>query len=194
MTEPFYLASRAAGVVFDVSVALFAVGEFQQALRVRRAGSRTNLRDEVVFRLVFFAGILALPVGARLVPPAHVGGAAIFVVGTVIGWLGLVLRWWSFATLGRYFTTVIKVSADQVIVDRGPYRLVRHPGYTGLLFAFAGCGLMIGNWAAAVLSVAIIASALVFRLRREERALVAARGSAYLRYAEGRARLLPFIW
>ncbi|WP_238384870.1 methyltransferase family protein [Segeticoccus rhizosphaerae] len=63
-----------------------------------------------------------------------------------VGWLGLLLRWWSFATLGRYFTTVVKTSADQVVVSRGPYRALRHPSYTGLLAAFLGCGLMLGNW------------------------------------------------
>jgi len=80
------------------------------------------------------------------------------------------------------------------MVDRGPYRWVRHPGYTGLVMAFLGFSLMLGNWVGVVTSVILILAAVIYRLRGEERALVGARGAAYLDYAKGRARLLPFIW
>ncbi|WP_230208208.1 isoprenylcysteine carboxylmethyltransferase family protein [Microlunatus sp. Gsoil 973] len=177
-----------------MSVALFAIGELQQAVRTRGGASRSRFGDEAAFRAIFFAGILVLPSCLRFLPQADIGGAAIFVIGAVVGWLGLLLRWWAFVALGRYFTTVVQVSADQPIIDRGPYRFVRHPGYSGLIVAFLGCGLMLGNWAAAVISAALIAAGLIVRLLREERALVAMRGSAYRDYAKGRARLLPFIW
>ena len=192
--EPYVVASHTAGAVFDVSIALFALGELQQAFRVRHGAKTSSFRDEAVFRVIFFAGVAALPVCIRFIPAADVPGPWIFEIGAAVGWFGLLLRWWSFATLGRYFTTVVKVSSDQPIVDRGPYRFVRHPSYTGLLLAFLGGGLMLGNWVATIVSVAIIASALIFRLLHEERALVQARGSAYLDYAKGRARLIPFLW
>ncbi|MGO4533405.1 methyltransferase family protein [Leifsonia sp. 2MCAF36] len=194
MAVPFVLASTAPGVIFDVSVVAFALGEVQQVLRGRRRGAVSSIRAELVFRLVFFAGIVALPLCLRLVPSADIGGLPVFVIGAVIGWLGMLLRWWSFATLGRLFTTVVKTSADQPIVDRGPYRCVRHPSYTGLLLACLGFGLMLGNWAGVITSVVLVLAAVVYRLRGEEQALIEARGSAYLDYARGRARLLPFIW
>lgn len=191
---PFLTISHAAKVVFDGSVVAFAVGEFQQTLRVRRREARADFRAELVFRVVFFAGVLALPAGASLAPAADIGGWPIFVVGVVVGWSGLLLRWWSFATLGRYFTLVVKASADQPVVDRGPYRFLRHPGYTGLIAAVLGCGLMLGNWLSALVSTLLVTAALVYRLVGEEGALVEAKGSVYLDYARGRARLLPFIW
>jgi len=194
MTVPFFLASPVGRVVFKVSVVMFVLGELQQVLRVRRRSLPGNIRAEGVFRAIFFAGILALPLCQWLVPWAVIGGPVIFVIGTVIGWLGLLLRWWSFARLGRFFTTVVKASADQPIVDWGPYRWVRHPSYTGLIVVFLGSGLMLGNVAGVVMSVVLIVVAIVYRLRDEERALVKARGEAYLDYAKGRARLLPFVW
>ena len=194
MPQPYLATSDAAEVVFGVSVVVFAVGELQQTLLVRRSDAHASIRDELIFRLWFFAGIIALPTGARFIPGAEAPGPLIFAVGAVVCWLGLLLRWWSFAVLGRYFTTVVKTSPDQPIIDRGPYRFVRHPGYTGLILAFLGCGLMLGNWAATAVSVAVVTSALVVRLLQEERALIAARGSAYLEYAERRARLIPFVW
>jgi protein-S-isoprenylcysteine O-methyltransferase Ste14 len=182
-----------AQVVFEVSVGAFAIGELWKSLRWRR-DARADVPAEIVFRVVFFAGILLLPISRKVVPGAVIGGAGVFVLGAVVGWLGLLLRWWSFATLGRYFTTVVKASPDQPVVDRGPYRWLRHPSYTGLLLVFLGCGLMLGNWVGAAASVVIVLAALVYRLRREERAMVAAVGESYSRFASSRARLVPYLW
>ena len=75
--------------------------------------------------MLFFGGILMLPLGLSVVPGAVIpGGAVSFVVGTVLGWLGLLLRWWTFVALGSYFTTVLKTSSDQSVVERGTYRVL----------------------------------------------------------------------
>jgi len=183
-----------ARLVVGVSVAAFAVGEFSQVVKWRRGASRTDVRGEVVFRVIFFAGILLLPLAQALAPEAVLDGAGVFVVGTVIGWLGLLLRWWSFATLGTYFTTVVKTSPDQVVVERGPYRILRHPSYTGLLAAFVGCGLILGNWVGTAACLLLILVGLIYRLLREEHAMIDSLGAAYLAFAKDRARLVPFIW
>jgi len=183
-----------ARLVFDISVAAFAVGEFSQAVKRRHGASRTDLRGEVAFRVVLFAGILMLPLAQTVAPGAVLAGAEVFVLGTVIGWLGLLLRWWSFATLGKYFTTVVKTSADQLVVSRGPYRVLRHPSYTGLLAAFLGCGLMLGNWVGTVASFLLILVGLIYRLLREEHAMIDTLGDAYTSFAKDRARLIPFVW
>lgn len=185
----------AANLVFDISVGAFAVGELQQAFRVRRAASHSNLLAELLFRAMFFGGVMMFPAGRVVAPGAVIGGGLWpFSVGVAVGWLGLLLRWWSFATLGTYFTVVVQASADQLVVDRGPYRLLRHPSYTGLLLAFVGCGLMLGNWVGATGSVALVLVALLLRIRIEERALTAAIGTRYGAFAAGRARLIPFVW
>jgi protein-S-isoprenylcysteine O-methyltransferase Ste14 len=195
MATPFVQQSHAAGVVLGVSVVAFGVGELLQSLRVRRGAGSADLLGEVLFRVLFFAGIVVLPLSASHVRAAVIpGGAAPFVVGAVVGWFGLLLRWWCFVVLGRYFTVVLKTSADQVVVDRGPYRVLRHPSYTGLLLAFVGGGLMLGNWLGLLGSFVLVLVALVYRIRIEERALNAALGSAYADYARHRARLLPYFW
>ena len=117
-----------------------------------------------------------------------------FIVGVVVAWLGLLLRWWSFRTLGRYFTLVLKTSPDQVVVDRGPYRVLRHPSYTGLLMAVLGCALMVGNWLGLVTCSALVVVATVYRIRIEERALIEALGETTGTSRASRARLVPFIW
>jgi protein-S-isoprenylcysteine O-methyltransferase Ste14 len=183
-----------ARLVFSISIAAFAVGEVSQAVKWRRDATHTDLLNEVGFRVIFFASILMLPFGRALAPDAVFNGAEVFVVGAIIGWLGLLLRWWSFAALGEYFTTVVKISADQVVIERGPYRVLRHPSYTGLLAAFLGAGLMLGNWVGTAASFFLILVGLIIRLLREERAMIDTLGDAYVDFAKDRARLVPFVW
>ena len=193
--EPFVQRSDAARLVFALSVGAFVVGELFQALRVRRGGTRAGLVAEALFRAVFLAGILFIPLGRVIAPDATIpGGVWIFSTGVLVGWWGLLLRWWSFVTLGKYFTVVLTTTEDQPVVDGGPYRVLRHPSYTGLLLALLGCGLVYENWFSAAGSVLIVLTALVVRIRIEERALTAALGDRYRDFCADRARLVPFLW
>ena len=54
---------------------------------------------------------------------------------------GLILRWWAIITLGRFFTVDVTIEKDHELVERGPFRIVRHPSYTGVLLAFVGLAL-----------------------------------------------------
>jgi len=184
-----------ARIVAFISVGAFSAGELLQALRMRRGAMRVSVRAEAAFRAMFFSGILLLPAGRAVAPGAVIGGGvSLFALGVAIGWLGLLLRWWSFVSLGKYFTAVVKTREDQPVVERGPYRVLRHPSYTGLLLAFAGGGLMLGNWFSTMGAVGLVLIAIVYRLRIEERALSATLGNRYREFAAGRARLIPYVW
>jgi protein-S-isoprenylcysteine O-methyltransferase Ste14 len=192
---PFGEQSNVARVVLTVSVGAFVTGELVQAFHMRRGAKLVNVRGEVVFRAMFLGAILLWPIGRAVIPAADIGGGAwLFTLGTLIGWLGLLLRWWSFASLGKYFTVTVRTSEDQLVVERGPYRVLRHPGYTGLLLTFAGGGLIADNWVSAVGAVGVLLIALIYRLRIEERALNDALADRYQQFAASRARLIPYVW
>lgn len=183
-----------AGAVLVISAGAFATGELVQAFRARHGATLVDVRAEVLFRVMFFVAILFWPVGRAICPAAAVGGLWPFPLGIVVGWLGLLLRWWCFVSLGRLFTVTVRTSEEQLVVDRGPYRVLRHPSYTGLLLVFSGGGLVAGNWVSAAGALAVLLIALIYRLRIEERALEEALGDRYRRFAENRARLVPFVW
>jgi protein-S-isoprenylcysteine O-methyltransferase Ste14 len=192
---PFGELSNVARVALAISVGAFTTGELVQAFHLRRGSKLVDVRAEVVFRALFLGAILLWPIGRAVTPAASIGGGAwLFTLGTVIGWLGLLLRWWSFASLGRYFTVTVRTSEDQPVVERGPYRVLRHPSYTGLLLAFAGGGLIVDNWVSAAGTAGVVLIALIYRLHIEERALNDALGDRYQRFAASRARLIPYVW
>src|SRR3546814_7056360 len=101
------------------------------------------------------------------------------------------LRWWSSRVLARHFTVDVTIHPDHELVRRGPYRLLRHPSYTGLLVTFLGFALCLGNWLslAAMLPVVL---AFLWRIQVEERVLREAFPKRYAAYARETKRLVPY--
>jgi protein-S-isoprenylcysteine O-methyltransferase Ste14 len=168
--------------------------ELRQGIKRRPEGVKANWTSEVVFRLVVVAGILVGTALSRAEPAAVIPSAVGAWIGLGVLWCGIALRLWSVRTLGRYFTSIVQTSSDQPVITDGPYRVIRHPSYTGLLLAITGVGLVIGNWWSLISLTVVMAAGLVFRIRVEERALLRDLGDEYRDYAATHKRLIPFIW
>jgi protein-S-isoprenylcysteine O-methyltransferase Ste14 len=174
----------------------FAVSEVSIRLRSRmnRGGSNADQGSIVAVVVALGAGVgvavWSAAGSATLIP----GGWLPFALGLLMMWLGIALRQWAVLTLGPFFTVVVRVTEGQSVVDRGPFRWVRHPSYSGLLLTLVGLGFALGNWLS-VLALAVLPSiGLVIRIRVEERALEAALGEPYREYAARHKRLVPGIW
>jgi protein-S-isoprenylcysteine O-methyltransferase len=107
---------------------------------------------------------------------------------------GLALRWWAIVTLGRFFTVDVVVEKDHEVVERGPFRWVRHPSYTGVLLAFVGWAMTLWNWVAMAVVLVPICVAFIRRMNVEEKALRDALGEKYEQYMRRTKRLVPGIY
>jgi protein-S-isoprenylcysteine O-methyltransferase len=116
-----------------------------------------------------------------------------FYVGISLMIAGIVLRQWSIAVLGRYFSPTIGIQEGQAVVDRGPYRLVRHPSYTGLLIIYIGLGFVIQSWGTVLVLIAYFAAAFGYRIHVEEAVLTSKLGDEYVAYAKRTKRLIPYV-
>jgi protein-S-isoprenylcysteine O-methyltransferase Ste14 len=186
-----------ANIAFWTLFGLFALGEYVARIRsrVNKSGTRTERWSFFVVVVAVAGGMLG---GIEL---ANWNAAAIgsgrwplFVGGLVLMAAGISVRLWSIFTLGRFFTVDVRVHADQTVVERGPYRWVRHPSYSGLLIFFVGVGLALGNWLSLIVLAVVPAAGLLVRIRSEERALLGALGEDYRRYSATRRRLFPGLW
>jgi len=119
---------------------------------------------------------------------------ASFWVGVPTLVAGALLRRHCWRMLGAHFTGAVIVTPDQIVVDRGAYRYVRHPSYTAGALMFLGIGLALGNWVS--LAILLIGVAIVYgyRVSVEERALVAVIGDPYRRYMTRTKRFVPFLF
>ncbi|SRR6266568_6980003 len=105
---------------------------------------------------------------------------------------GVALRWYGIHALGQFFTLRVTTRVDHVVVDEGPYRLVRHPSYTGALMTVFGVLLCSTNWLA-LLCFALAWPGFAYRIRTEEAALTSALGEPYRQYMRRTKRLIPYV-
>jgi protein-S-isoprenylcysteine O-methyltransferase Ste14 len=143
----------------------------------------------VLYRLAVLAGFAA----ALLIPGATVvhGKPAFFAVGMLSLAAGGLLRWHCRRMLGRHFTGAVKVVPDQPVIERGAYRLVRHPSYTAGMLVMLGFGFALTNWVALPLVVLLTAAAYARRVQAEERALLETLGEPYRQYMQRTKRFIP---
>jgi protein-S-isoprenylcysteine O-methyltransferase Ste14 len=105
---------------------------------------------------------------------------------------GLLFTVWARLHLGRNWSGSVTIKKGHELVMSGPYGLVRHPIYTGLLLALLGSTLALGDWRA-VLALTLAAGALWRKLWIEERWMRQQFGDAYQAYSQRVAALIPFV-
>src|SRR2546428_2419388 len=129
-------------VLFDTAYFVWIASELFGAVlvpRLRRHGATRLRRDRgsgaLIIFTVFVSIILAFSFGY-----AGIGMLPdwVFYPGIFLMLAGVLVRQWAIAVLGRFFSLTVRVAEDHLVVEKGPYRLVRHPSYTGVLITFVG--------------------------------------------------------
>jgi protein-S-isoprenylcysteine O-methyltransferase Ste14 len=126
----------------------------------------------------------------------HPGGASF---DAALGWLGVAacatgigIATWARVCLGRNWGMPMTVRARPTLVRSGPYRVVRHPIYSGLLLGAIGSALVTGpGWLVVVVGAGAY---FVVSLRVEENDLASAFPEQYPEYAGHTKRLIPFVY
>ncbi len=156
---------------------------------------RVESGDTVLkYRLLMLIGGVILAVPARtgwalhLWQP-HLGEAWLWVLAALAGFA---FCWWARLHLGALWSGSVTIKANHRIVDTGPYRLVRHPIYSGLILALLATGLIKGT-VLGFAGIAIILVGIVMKARLEEDALRTDLGArTYNAYARRVPMLVPF--
>ena len=164
----------------------------------RRSGRGAKAADAGSLALLWVAIGLGIGLGSTATnliqqaafPLSRIGREAVMAVFAS----GLALRWWSILALGSFFTVDVAIAADHRLIRRGPYHLMRHPSYTGMMLAFVALALAFQNWIALAGVLLPIAAALAYRIRIEEAALLGAFGDEYRQYARSTRRLVPGVF
>ena len=179
------------GLVYLISEVLLTI--------TRRSRSRTGTKQDrstlgVIWMVIMVSIAAGVYVAARWPAEALPHGQMFALAGVFLFVAGLLLRWWAIITLGRFFTVDVTIEKDHELVERGPFRVVRHPSYTGVLLAFVGFALSLRNWAAMLIMLLPIFAAFIRRMNVEEDALSRALGSRYTDYMRRTKRLVPFVY
>jgi len=117
----------------------------------------------------------------------------VVVAGCVCAVVGIAFALWAIVTLGRHYDLVLEVHTGHELVRDGPYRIVRHPVYTGLGLHFIGACIATGNILLIAGTLAVTFPGFYLRARAEERLLREQFGAEYAAYAKGVGMLVPFV-
>ena len=117
-----------------------------------------------------------------------------YYLGLTLSILGAMLWFWGHQTLGKYYSQALVIYEGHQLVERGPYRFVRHPSYTGLILVYLGIGLAAQSWAGEVVTLLATMIFAAYRIPVEEKALIKEFGEKYITYSRRVKRLIPFIF
>lgn len=112
--------------------------------------------------------------------------------GAVLAVAGVLICFWARATLGSNWSGTVTIKQNHELILRGPYSLVRHPIYTGLLIAFLGSAMVYG-YARSFIGVFICGFALWLKSQTEERFMIQHFGEQYALYRQRTRALVPFV-
>jgi len=165
------------------------------ALWRERAAKQPPHRSQILYRVLAIAGVLflfdrivpALDVRLWHWPPIAQWGLV------VVSCVGFAFTWWARIHLGKLWSSNVGRKADHHIVDTGPYGIVRHPIYTGIIIASASTALLrmtVGAW----IGMTLMTCGWYVKARLEERFLREQLGPEnYDSYARRVPMLIPFI-
>ena len=184
--------------IFGGCLLAWCAAEFLGPARWRGAG-KVKRKDRGSFTVLVATALLGL-ILYFLFPLIAPGSTItsnqplVFFCGLALMISGVAYRWYAIWTLGRYFTGVVTIHADQQVVQHGPYKLVRHPSYSGAIVATFGIGLMMTNWGSLFFLVISLLLGLLYRIKVEEEALLQL-GQQYREYMlRTKKRLIPYIF
>jgi protein-S-isoprenylcysteine O-methyltransferase Ste14 len=166
-----------------------------------RSAKRTARKESLSSRLSYIAPLLVsiYLLSARNVPVAVLrerfvpGDSSTLAVAAALTAAGLLFAVWARRHIAGNWSASVTVKEGHELVTTGPYAILRHPIYSGLLLALVSSAIAVGEWRA-VLAVALALLYFVPKLRLEERWMRQEFGEAYRVYCERTRALVPFVW
>jgi protein-S-isoprenylcysteine O-methyltransferase Ste14 len=170
-----------------LSLALFWMWMWRQVKPTKRREAAGLRFAYIAILLVGVALILARPGLRSLAYSPELGGIAV-----AINWMGILFAIWARVYLGTNWSSTVTVKEGHELIRSGPYALVRHPIYCGMLFGWLGLALERGRWTA-LIGVCVIFVGFRLKSRTEERFMREQFGEKYEEYRRRTAGLIPFV-
>lgn len=175
-----------------VFVAIWVIAAISTKRTVYRETHAQRLRYWVLLVVAYFLLMygyrLPYPLNLHIIP--HVMSTAW--AAAILCVIGLAFAVWARVTLGRNWSGVVTLKEGHELVERGPYRFVRHPIYTGILTMFFATALALGHLAGFAATLLMFTSFWI-KLRDEEKLMLQQFPERYAAYRQRAKRIIPFV-
>jgi protein-S-isoprenylcysteine O-methyltransferase Ste14 len=167
------------------------------SFRVKRAVKRQSIGGRLVQVLGTAATFILMwngnrdwgALSSRFV--SHDTGWAL--AGAAMTCIGVAIAIWARTILGGNWSSSVTVKQDHTLIRTGPYNIVRHPIYSGLLLAVLGTALTLGQLRD-LLAVGVLFATFLIKSKTEERFMTQEFGREYGDYQRETNALIPFIF
>lgn len=174
-----------------VAAGVYVVGS---SLFTNPIRSREAFRIRLLDRSLLLGGYFLLFAQVPLQAPRHLHflpvQQSLQIAGVVFAGVGALLVIWARACLGRYWSGVVALKQDHRLIQSGPYRLVRHPLYTGLILLAFGWCLCVTTWSS-LLGALLFVTCFERRAHKEDALLAGEFGAEFENYRQRTGRLVP---
>lgn len=177
-------------LVISIGWAVFWIGWLLAAFTAKASREQSSLCSALRIGL-FVAAAYFLRLGWRGEGHGLAGGPLLDGIGLVLWAAGLGLAVWARLYIGRNWGTPMSRRENPALVTTGPYRLIRHPIYTGIIIAFVGTALATSPFG--LIAAAVLAAFFIFSATREEKFLAREFPDTYLAYKAQTKMLVPFL-
>ena len=169
--------------------------------QIKAVGAKPTQRLEplvsgILRVLAFVIAIVLLSVPRIPVPWLYVqlwpSGLWPFWLGAAVTVAGILFAVWARAHLGRNWSRSVTIKQGHELITTGPYAVVRHPIYAGILIGFLGMAIAISQ-VRGVIVHAIIFLVFWVKLRMEEEWMRSQFGETYAAYSRKTAALVPYL-
>ena len=190
MASPFVIHSLTFGVFFSfLSYDLLFYRWYQRGDGKEDKHTSTLLQMFLSLNLIF--SFFCFFKGLHF---SHESNAVLMLLGLILCLCGLYIRVWAIKTLKSMFSWKISIQKDHKLIKNGPYKLVRHPSYSGGLLAIFGFNLALGAWPALIFFMMTYLPVLMIRVKSEELVLAQYFKNDYEEYKKTSYSLIPFLF
>ncbi|HTZ83388.1 MAG TPA: isoprenylcysteine carboxylmethyltransferase family protein [Candidatus Acidoferrales bacterium] len=170
--------------------------------RIKAVGAKANQRRESaasgIVRALTFVVVIILLLTTRIPLPwlyrqLWPSGLWAFWIGAAITVAGLLFAVWARRYLGGNWSSAVTIKQDHELITTGPYALVRHPIYTGILTGFLGSAIALSQ-VRGLVGFILILVVLWAKLRMEEDWMRSEFGEKYVAYAQRTTALVPYLF
>jgi protein-S-isoprenylcysteine O-methyltransferase Ste14 len=192
-SQAYELANRIVGGCWIAFGLVWLIAAFT----TKRTVYRQSLAQRLTWQAMVIAGAIAFfnaprepyPLDAFFVRQT----AATALISAVLCILGTAFSIWARAVIGKNWSGRVTLKENHELVQRGPYRLVRHPIYTGLILMTLGTALLIGRYGALAGWIVLTLSFWI-KSRQEESLMLHQFPAEYAAYRQRTKRLVPFVY
>jgi protein-S-isoprenylcysteine O-methyltransferase Ste14 len=163
-----------------------------EARNTARTRKSESLLTAVVYRGATVVGIVLIFGLKRQRTELWRANVPLLGIAVILMLCGFAFAIWARRHIGRFWSARVTLKEGHQLIESGPYNLVRHPIYSGLLLSMAATVMTIGT-VQSVCGYAFLVGALVFKLAAEERLLAANFGEAYQKYQKRVKALIPGV-